>query len=394
MRNQLGQHNVSEKVLRGLWLERLPKSVTQIIALMTRATPLDDLAESADLVFAQSDHGVNAVHTPDTTKRERYKQSATERALADLQRQIREIQISLRPRRRRPYRQKRRRTSSRERRSDQSIFLVSSHVSTISGRADYLHIPTRDDSHHTNWRTPTSNFTKMLSDGIIRPSDSSYASPLHLVLKPGGKEYRICFDYRKLNASTVPDRYPVPHIHDIAFGLQGARIFSKIDLTKAYHQIPVAAEDIHKTAVTTPFGLYEFLKMPFGLRCPDLPTTYGCPARATATPVRSFPATFALRPEPEPGQVHFGGAQYRFLEHHTNTNDIAPMSAKISSIQDFPVSMSIKQLRHFLGMINFYRRLIPNCATIQPLTNRCRERTRASRWREILCTHFTQRRLH
>ncbi|CAE1275399.1 unnamed protein product [Acanthosepion pharaonis] len=70
-------------------------------------------------------------------------------------------------------------------------------------------------------------FDKMLSDGIIRPSDSPYASPLHLVPKPGGEEFRICVDYRKLNASTVPDKYPVPHIHDFASGLMGARIFSK-----------------------------------------------------------------------------------------------------------------------------------------------------------------------
>ena len=105
----------------------------------------------------------------------------------------------------------------------------------------------------------------MLNDGIIRPSDSPYASPLHLVPKPGDKEFQICVDYRKLNASTIPDRYPVPHIHDFVSGLQGSSIFSKIDRTKAYHQIPEAPEDIPKTAVTTPFGLYEFLKMPFGL---------------------------------------------------------------------------------------------------------------------------------
>lgn len=64
---------------------------------------------------------------------------------------------------------------------------------------------------------------------------------------------------------TISDQYPVPSIHDFASVLKSARIFLKIDLTKAYHQIPVAAEDIPKTAVTTPFGLYEFLKMPFGL---------------------------------------------------------------------------------------------------------------------------------
>ncbi|CAE1308992.1 unnamed protein product [Acanthosepion pharaonis] len=110
MRNQLGKHNVSEKVLRGLWLEHLPKSVAQIIAPMTRATPLDDLAESADLVFAQFDHSVNAVRAPDIAKHERYEPSKTERALADLQRQIRELQISLRPRTRTSTPSRRRRT--------------------------------------------------------------------------------------------------------------------------------------------------------------------------------------------------------------------------------------------------------------------------------------------
>ena len=109
-------------------------------------------------------------------------------------------------------------------------------------------------------------FEKMLNDGIIRPSDSPYASLLHLVSKPGGKEFRICVDYRKLNASTIPNRYPVANIHDFASGWQDTHVFSKIDLTKAYHQISVAPEDIPKIAMTITFGLYEFVKMPFGLR--------------------------------------------------------------------------------------------------------------------------------
>lgn len=106
----------------------------------------------------------------------------------------------------------------------------------------------------------------MLSIGIIRPSDIPCISPLHLVHKPGSTDYRNCMDYRKINASTIPDRYPVPHIHDFTSRLQGTCIFSKIDLTEAYHQIPVAPENCLKTVVTTPFGLYEFVKMPFGLR--------------------------------------------------------------------------------------------------------------------------------
>jgi len=78
--------------------------------------------------------------------------------------------------------------------------------------------------------------------------------------------WRPCGDYRALNNKTVADNYPVPFIHDVSYILQGKNCFSKIDLKKAYHQIPVAEDDISKTAASTPFGLFEFFRMPFGLR--------------------------------------------------------------------------------------------------------------------------------
>lgn len=94
------------------------------------------------------------------------------------------------------------------------------------------------------------------------PSSSPYASLLHMVPKDT-HTWRLCGDFRRLNAQTTPDKYPVPHLHDLAMGLKDMKIFTKLDLVKAYYQIPVAEEDIAKTAMTTPFGLYEFTRMPF-----------------------------------------------------------------------------------------------------------------------------------
>ena len=108
-------------------------------------------------------------------------------------------------------------------------------------------------------------FATLIEQGVMRPSKSSRASRLRVVRKKDGS-LRHRGDYRALNAGTVPDRYSPPHIQDFAQHLHGRRIFSKIGLVRAYHQISIAPEDVTKTAISTPFGLFEANNMMFGLR--------------------------------------------------------------------------------------------------------------------------------
>jgi Reverse transcriptase (RNA-dependent DNA polymerase) len=108
-------------------------------------------------------------------------------------------------------------------------------------------------------------FSALEAAGLVRGSMSPWASPLHMVQKADGS-LRPCCDYRRINAVMEPDTYPIPNMMDFVPKAASCTIFSKIDLKKGYHQIPMNPVDIPKKVITTPFGLFEYPHMTFGLR--------------------------------------------------------------------------------------------------------------------------------
>jgi len=121
------------------------------------------------------------------------------------------------------------------------------------------------------WQDVRKLLTEMEAEGVIRPSKSPYASPVVIVTKKDGS-LRLCVDYRKLNSRSTRDAFPLPRIEEALEALGQAKYFSTLDLTSGYWQVEVAEQDKHKTAFSTPMGLYEANRMPFGLQ--NAPSTF------------------------------------------------------------------------------------------------------------------------
>lgn len=205
----------------------------------------------------------------------------------------------------------------------------------------------------------------MLRDGICRPTDSCWSRYLH-ILKEKDRSWRVCGDYRRLNAVTNPDRYHVPHLFDIAHNLHGRSIFATLDMVRTYHQIPMEPDGIPKTAVKTPFGLYEFTVITFELRnaaqtfqrcvdcaLQDLPLVYAYKndlliAWPTFKNIVSTPLGIWISNQPCKESQHCQCSGHREC-------GLSVISTKPSTILE---------LLKFLGIINFYRHL-PHAAHIR-----------------------------
>ena len=238
---------------------------------------------------------------------------------------------------------------------------------------------------------------EMQENDIIHPSSSPWASPIVLVQKKDGS-VRFCIDYRKLNAVTTKDAYPLPHIDDTLDTLCGSKWFSTLDLLSGYWQVEMSPEDRHKTAFCTPQGLFEFKVMPFGLcnapatfqRLMDLVlaglqwskclvylddvillgTTFGehlDNIRAVFDRIQQ--GGLKLRAD----KCCFLQRNVKYLGHLVGVDGLQVDPDKVGKVASWPVPQSAQQVQQFLGFANYYRRFIQGFAEVAKPLHRLTE---------------------
>ena len=221
----------------------------------------------------------------------------------------------------------------------------------------------------------------MLEQGLIRPSSSPWASPVTLQPKKDG-DLRFCVDYRTLNSATRKDAFPLPRIQDIFDSLVGTTVFSSIDLRSGYFQIPVAPESVPFTAFVTPTGLYEFLRMPFGVT--NAPGFFQRAMHSVLGPLLGRCALvylddiviYSRSPEEHENDVRavlqalrdhgltvkeskctFSEPSIDLLGYVVSGSGISPDPEKTSALRDMPAPTNVREVRRFLGMAGYYRQL-------------------------------------
>ena len=234
---------------------------------------------------------------------------------------------------------------------------------------------------------------ELLDKGFIRPSVSPWGAPVLLVKKKDGT-LRLCIDYRQLNQVTIKNKYPIPRIDDLFDQLQGAQVFSKIDLRSGYYQLKIKEEDISKTAFRTRYGHYEFLVMPFGLT--NAPAAFIELMNRIFQPLLDICVIVFIddilvysksNQEHEEhlrnvlsilrekklyakfSKCEFWLNEVAFLGHVISGKGISVDPRKIEAVVEWEVPTNVTEVRSFLGMAGYYRRFVEGFSRIaQPLT--------------------------
>ena len=232
---------------------------------------------------------------------------------------------------------------------------------------------------------------KLLEAGVIRNSHSSWSAPIIVVPKGDGGKCLI-IDYRALNKVTRKFVWPMPKVEDIFSQLNGAKYFSTLDLRAGYHHIGLTTDSIPKTAFTSPFGKYEYVKVPFGLAqvlayfqelmtgvLKDLPFAmaylddiiiYSSTPEEHLEHIRTvFEKLRDAKLSMKLSKCHFFTKEIQYLGHILGTEGIKPVPAKTEAIKAMHPPVNSKQVRAFLGLVDYYRKFIKNFAKIaKPLT--------------------------
>jgi hypothetical protein len=233
----------------------------------------------------------------------------------------------------------------------------------------------------------------LLDKGFIRPSASPWGCPA-LFVKKKDNSLRLCVDYRPLNAVTIKNKYPLPHIDILFDQLAGAKVFSKIDLRSGYHQIKIRPSDIPKTAFSSQYGLYKYLVMSFGLT--NAPAYFMYLMNSVfMQELNKYVVVFiddiliySKNPEDHAKHLHvilqrlrdhhlyakFSKCEFwldivKFLGHTISRDGISVDPSKVQEVMDWKPPTSVHQIRSFLGLAGYYHRFTPDFSRIaKPMT--------------------------